>query len=81
MLNYALRARVSMVGHSHGRGHLIWIDARACAYARSSLVYKQSITLAVTEGLVREEQLLHDLGLLGAVTVDIIQILPRVAVI
>ena len=36
-----------------------------------------AITLAVTEGLVREEQLLHDLCLLGAVTVEITQILTR----
>jgi len=33
--------------------------------------------LAVTEGLVREEQLLHDLCLLGAVNAEIIQILTR----
>jgi hypothetical protein len=33
--------------------------------------------LAVTEGLVREEQLLHDMWLLGAVTVEITQILTR----
>ncbi len=36
-----------------------------------------NITLAVTKGLVREEQLLHDLCLLGAVTVEITQILTR----
>ena len=35
------------------------------------------IVLAVTEGPVREEQLLHDLCLLGAVTVEITQILTR----
>ena len=33
--------------------------------------------MAVTEGPVREEQLLHDLCLLGAVTVEITQILTR----
>jgi hypothetical protein len=33
--------------------------------------------VAVTEGLVREEQLLHDMCLLGAVTVEITQILTR----
>ena len=33
--------------------------------------------MAVAEGLVREEQLLHDLCLLGAVTVEITQILTR----
>ena len=33
--------------------------------------------MAVTEGLVREEQLLHDMCLLGAVTVEITQILTR----
>jgi len=38
---------------------------------------KTNITLAVTKGLVREEQLLHDLCLLGAVTVEITQILTR----
>jgi hypothetical protein len=33
--------------------------------------------VAVTEGLVREEQLLHDLCLLGATTVEITQMLTR----
>ena len=33
--------------------------------------------MAVTEGLVREEQLLHDLCLLGATTVEITQMLTR----
>ena len=33
--------------------------------------------MAVTEGPVREEQLLHDMCLLGAVTVEIAQILTR----
>ena len=33
--------------------------------------------MAVTKGLVREEQLLHDMCLLGAVTVEITQILTR----
>ena len=33
--------------------------------------------LAVVEGQVREEQLLHDLCLLGAVIVEITQILTR----
>jgi len=36
-----------------------------------------TIIVAVTEGLVREEQLLHDMCLLGAVTVEITQILTR----
>jgi hypothetical protein len=36
-----------------------------------------AIIVAVTEGLVREEQLLHDMCLLGAVTVEITQILTR----
>ena len=36
-----------------------------------------TIILAVAEGPVREEQLLHDLCLLGAVTVEITQILTR----
>ena len=36
-----------------------------------------AIILAVTEGPVREEQLLHDMCLLGAVTVEITQILTR----
>ena len=35
------------------------------------------IALAVTVGLVREEQLLHDLCILGTVTVEITQILTR----
>jgi hypothetical protein len=38
---------------------------------------KDTIIVAVTEGLVREEQLLHDMCLLGAVTVEITQILTR----
>ena len=38
---------------------------------------KTAIIVAVAEGLVREEQLLHDLCLLGAVTVEITQILTR----
>jgi len=33
--------------------------------------------VAVTEGLVREEQLLHDMCLLGAMTMEITQILTR----
>jgi len=37
--------------------------------------------VAVIEGLVREEQLLHDMCLLGAVTVEITQILTRAGVI
>jgi len=37
----------------------------------------QSIIVAVTEGLVREEQLLHDMCLLSATTVEITQILTR----
>jgi len=36
-----------------------------------------TIIVAVTEGPVREEQLLHDLCLLGAMTVEITQILTR----
>jgi len=36
-----------------------------------------AIFVAATEGLVREEQLLHDMCLLGAVTVEITQILTR----
>jgi len=39
--------------------------------------YPVAIIVAVTEGPVREEQLLHDLCLLGAVTVEITQILTR----
>jgi hypothetical protein len=35
------------------------------------------ITVAVTEGLVREEQLLHDMSLLGAMTMEITQMLTR----
>ena len=38
------------------------------------------IIVAVTEGLVREEQLLHDMCLLGAVTVEITQILTRAGI-
>ena len=38
---------------------------------------KNAIIVAATEGLVREEQLLHDMCLLGAVTVEITQILTR----
>jgi hypothetical protein len=36
-----------------------------------------AIIVAVTEGPVREEQLLHDMCLLGAMTVEITQILTR----
>lgn len=39
--------------------------------------HRYTIIVAVTEGLVREEQLLHDMCLLGAVTVEITQILTR----
>ena len=42
-----------------------------------SIIQLYPIILAVTEGPVREEQLLHDLCLLGAVTVEITQILTR----
>lgn len=35
------------------------------------------IIVAVTEGLVREEQLLHDMCILGAMTMEITQILTR----
>jgi hypothetical protein len=38
---------------------------------------KNAIVVAVTEGPVREEQLLHDMCLLGAMTVEITQILTR----
>jgi hypothetical protein len=41
---------------------------------------KYTIIVAVTEGLVREEQLLHDMCLLGAVTVEITQILTRAGI-
>ena len=37
--------------------------------------------MAVTEGLVREEQLLHDMCLLGAMTMEITQILTRARLI
>ncbi len=36
-----------------------------------------TIIVAVTEDLVREEQFLHDMCLLGAVTVEITQLLTR----
>lgn len=39
--------------------------------------FTTTIIVAVTEGPVREEQLLHDMCLLGAVTVEITQILTR----
>lgn len=42
-----------------------------------SIKSNDAIIVAVTEGPVREEQLLHDLCLLGAVTVEITQILTR----
>lgn len=41
------------------------------------IIKKNAIIVAATEGLVREEQLLHDMCLLGAVTVEITQILTR----
>jgi len=44
----------------------------------NSIIFKKNaIIVAATEGLVREEQLLHDMCLLGAVTVEITQILTR----
>jgi hypothetical protein len=42
-----------------------------------SLNFFYAIIVAVFEGLVREEQLLHDMCLLGAMTVEITQILTR----
>ena len=42
-----------------------------------TIIKLYAIVLAVTEGPVREEQLLHDMCLLGAVTVEITQILTR----
>lgn len=43
----------------------------------SSSLKPHAIIVAVTEGPVREEQLLHDMCLLGAMTVEITQILTR----
>ena len=43
----------------------------------SVYIFLSTIIVAVTEGPVREEQLLHDMCLLGAVTVEITQILTR----
>jgi hypothetical protein len=43
-------------------------------------LFTDTIIVAVTEGLVREEQLLHDMCLLGAVTVEITQILTRAGI-
>jgi len=40
----------------------------------------RTIIVAVTESLVREEQLLHDMCLLGAVIVEITQILTRAGI-
>jgi len=37
--------------------------------------------MAVTESPVREEQLLHDMCLLGAVTVEITQMLTRASLV
>ena len=41
------------------------------------ITYTYVIILAVTVGPVREEQLIHDLCLLGTMTMDIAQILTR----
>ncbi len=51
-------------------------------YTHTHFLHKAYMTLptiivAVTEDLVREEQFLHDMCLLGAVTVEITQILTR----
>ena len=46
-------------------------------YERTKNTKKNTIIVAVTVGLVREEQLIHDMWLLGAVTVEITQILTR----
>ena len=60
--------------------HAIYIQhTRDCwqlSSSNSTTIYA-AIILAVTEGPVREEQLLHDMCLLGAVTVEITQILTR----
>jgi hypothetical protein len=46
-------------------------------FYKNKINKKEAIIVAVTEGLVREEQLLHDMCLLGAMTVEITQILTR----
>ncbi len=43
-------------------------------------IFKYTIIVAVTEGLVREEQLLHDMCLLSAMTVEITQNLTRAGI-
>jgi hypothetical protein len=45
--------------------------------AMKNCINNATIIVAVTVGLVREEQLIHDMCLLGAVTVEITQILTR----
>ena len=42
-----------------------------------AFIFFTTIIVAVTVGPVREEQLIHDMCLLGAVTVEITQILTR----
>ena len=54
---------------------MIFFHTRAVTHRPNTRL--QAIALAVTEGPVREEQLLHDMCLLGAVTVEITQILTR----
>jgi hypothetical protein len=45
--------------------------------AYESIQKQRLIVVAATEGLVREEQLLHELCILGAATAEITQILTR----
>jgi hypothetical protein len=55
----------------------LYTHARDKKIFKFCIKHKCTIIVAVTEGLVREEQLLHDMCLLGAVTVEITQILTR----
>ena len=61
---------------------VIYITYCYCIYYNISEppITPYTIIVAVTEGLVREEQLLHDMCLLGAVTVEITQILTRAGI-
>jgi hypothetical protein len=59
----------------HRNYHLSALEAYSIYITHFVSIF--AIIVAVTEGPVREEQLLHDLCLLGAVTVEITQILTR----
>ena len=56
---------------------LLCLNYYPCTNIYYIINLKIVIIVAVTESLVREEQLLHDMCLLSATTVEITQILTR----